>query len=634
MSGIEDDNFSQLRPEVRESWLRSKAYGLRPEKNKAPRVLEDDVLTQLRSESTLAQVCSPILNFTFDALRDLPNVLLLVADAQGRILEYVAGPRAQSAAEEINAISGACWTEELMGTDSLACCLRIQHPISIVGFEHYIQVGQNWAGHAAPIKDLFSNRLAGVVCIYGFQEEAHAKAKALVANCAHLIERSLHSKTATARLLVYENYASVRDRFKSEACLAITADSLLLRASPEASKLLGIPVVSPHSLSSLAEMNLVSPDTMLSRAMETIALRGRGGFTGTAQLFPVVDAGHTAGYIAVVDRLQRQAATDTMWKPGYAFADIVGTSDPLTSSLKRAERIAHTDDAVLITGESGTGKEMFAQAIHNAGIRRSKPFIPVNCGAMSDELLGAELFGYVEGAFTGATRRGRQGKFRSAHGGTLFLDEVEAMSPRMQSHLLRILEEKRVFPVGSEIPFEADVRILAATNVDLMKKIHDGSFRQDLYYRLSNQLLELPPLRLRRTDIPVLVAHFLKDTGTDISDSALERLASYCWPGNVRELRNVLSQAKGMMTGTTISELDLPTYVCSSVCSSCQFGTPAAQKAPAEIKTQLMGSERSAILEALRASGDNMSRAATILGVSRVTLYRKLKKHQIRSDYS
>lgn len=634
MSGIEDDNFSQLRPEVRESWLRSKAYGLRPEKNKAPRVLEDDVLTQLRSESTLAQVCSPILNFTFDALRDLPNVLLLVADAQGRILEYVAGPRAQSAAEEINAISGACWTEELMGTDSLACCLRIQHPISIVGFEHYIQVGQNWAGHAAPIKDLFSNRLAGVVCIYGFQEEAHAKAKALVANCAHLIERSLHSKTATARLLVYENYASVRDRFKSEACLAITADSLLLRASPEASKLLGIPVVSPHSLSSLAEMNLVSPDTMLSRAMETIALRGRGGFTGTAQLFPVVDAGHTAGYIAVVDRLQRQAATDTMWKPGYAFADIVGTSDPLTSSLKRAERIAHTDDAVLITGESGTGKEMFAQAIHNAGIRRSKPFIPINCGAMSDELLGAELFGYVEGAFTGATRRGRQGKFRSAHGGTLFLDEVEAMSPRMQSHLLRILEEKRVFPVGSEIPFEADVRILAATNVDLMKKIHDGSFRQDLYYRLSNQLLELPPLRLRRTDIPVLVAHFLKDTGTDISDSALERLASYCWPGNVRELRNVLSQAKGMMTGTTISELDLPTYVCSSVCSSCQFGTPAAQKAPAEIKTQLMGSERSAILEALRASGDNMSRAATILGVSRVTLYRKLKKHQIRSDYS
>lgn len=634
MSGIEDDNFSQLRPEVRESWLRSKAYGLRPEKNKAPRVLEDDVLTQLRSESTLAQVCSPILNFTFDALRDLPNVLLLVADAQGRILEYVAGPRAQSAAEEINAISGACWTEELMGTDSLACCLRIQHPISIVGFEHYIQVGQNWAGHAAPIKDLFSNRLAGVVCIYGFQEEAHAKAKALVANCAHLIERSLHSKTATARLLVYENYASVRDRFKSEACLAITADSLLLRASPEASKLLGIPVVSPHSLSSLAEMNLVSPDTMLSRAMETIALRGRGGFTGTAQLFPVVDAGHTAGYIAVVDRLQRQAASDTMWKPGYAFADIVGTSDPLTSSLKRAERISHTDDAVLITGESGTGKEMFAQAIHNAGIRRSKPFIPVNCGAMSDELLGAELFGYVEGAFTGATRRGRQGKFRSAHGGTLFLDEVEAMSPRMQSHLLRILEEKRVFPVGSEIPYEADVRILAATNVDLMKKIHDGSFRQDLYYRLSNQLLELPPLRLRCTDIPVLVAHFLKDTGTDISDSALARLASYCWPGNVRELRNVLSQAKGMMTGTTISELDLPAYVCSSVCSSCQFGTPAAQKEPAETKTLLMESERSAILEALRASGDNMSRAATILGVSRVTLYRKLKKHHIRSDYS
>ena len=226
MSGIENADLQPLRPEVRESWLRSRAYGLSPEKCKAPRVLEDDVLSRLQSESILSQVCSPILDFTFDALRDLPNVLLLVADAQGRILQFVAGPRAQTAAEEINAISGACWTEELMGTDSLACCLRLQRPISIVGFEHYIQVGQNWAGHAAPIRDLFSNRLAGIVCIYGFQEEAHAKAKALIANCAHLIERSLHSKSANARLLLYENYASARDRDKSEACLAITADSL------------------------------------------------------------------------------------------------------------------------------------------------------------------------------------------------------------------------------------------------------------------------------------------------------------------------------------------------------------------------------------------------------------------------
>ena len=199
MSGIEDADLQRLRPEVRESWVRSRAYGLSPEKCKAPRVLEDDVLSRLQSESILSQVCSPILDFTFDALRDFPNVLLLVADAQGRILQFVAGPRAQTAAEEINAISGACWTEELMGTDSLACCLRLQRPISIVGFEHYIQVGQNWAGHAAPIRDLFSNRLAGIVCIYGFQEEAHAKAKALIANCAHLIERSLHSKSANAR---------------------------------------------------------------------------------------------------------------------------------------------------------------------------------------------------------------------------------------------------------------------------------------------------------------------------------------------------------------------------------------------------------------------------------------------------
>ncbi len=637
VSEIEDTDFSQLRPEVHESWLRCRANGLSPEKNRAPKALEDDVLTQLMTESSLAQVCSTILKFTFDALRDLPNALMLVADPQGRILQHVAGPRAQSAAEEINAISGACWTEELMGTDSLACCLRLQRPVSIVGHEHFLQVGHNWAGHAAPIRDLFSNRLAGIVCIYGFEEEAHAKAEALVGSCAQLIERSLHSKTATARLLLYENYASARDRYKSEACLAITSDALLLRASPEASKLLGIPIGPSRSLISLAEMNLVAPETTLSRSTETIALRGRSGFTGMAQLFPVIDGANVAGFIAVVDSSRRSSAPDSPWKASYAFGDIVGTSPTFASSLKRAERVAETDDAVLITGESGTGKEMFAQAIHNASSRRSEPFIPVNCGAMSDELLGAELFGYVEGAFTGAIRRGRQGKFRSANGGTLFLDEVETMSPRMQSHLLRILEEKRVFPVGSEVPYEADVRILAATNMDLMNKIHDGSFRQDLYYRLSNQMLELLPLRLRRPDIPVLVAHFLKGTGTDITDSALERLKSYCWPGNVRELRNVLLQARQVMSGATISALDLPAYVCSTLstpCTSCQFGPAAQEKPPPETKTLLMESERSAILEALRASGGSMSRAAVMLGVSRVTLYRKFRKHEIRSDYS
>ena len=493
MSGIEDVEFVQLRPEVRKSWLRCRANGLSPEKSRAPKVLEDEVLTRLQSESTLAQICAPILKFTFDALRDLPNVLLLVADAQGRILQHVAGPRAQSAAEEINAVAGACWTEDLMGTDSMACCLSTGRPASIVGFEHYVKIGQSWAGHAAPIKDLSSNRLAGVVCIYGFREEAHAKASALVGNCAQLIEQGLHSKTTNARLLLYENYASTRDRYRSAACLAITADSLLLRASPEASKLLGIPVGPPGSLFSLAEMDLVAPQTTLSRATQTIALRCRGGFTGMAQLLPVLDGANIAGFIAVIDSSQRPAASESPWKANYTFGTIVGTSQIHASALKRAERIAYTDDAVLITGESGTGKEMFAQAIHNASARHSKPFIPVNCGALSDELLGAELFGYVEGAFTGATRRGRQGKFRTAHGGTLFLDEVEAMSSRMQSHLLRILEEKRVFPVGSEVPYEADVRILAATNIDLKKKIRDGSFRQDLYYRMSNQMLELPP---------------------------------------------------------------------------------------------------------------------------------------------
>ncbi|MDO8588404.1 MAG: sigma-54-dependent Fis family transcriptional regulator [Armatimonadota bacterium] len=633
MSRPEQTDLGALRPVVRESWLRCRASGLKPGISSAPMVLSEDSVAQLQAESPLVQVASPIVNFTFDAIRDIPSALLVVSDPTGRILYHRGSSNAQDAAERINAISGACWSEELMGTDSLACCLHLRRPVSITWHEHYLSIGHTWTGQSAPVMDLFTNRLTGAICLYGYEQEAHAKAQDLVSKCADLTERGLYAKGAAARLLLYENYASARDRYKSDPCLAITNDGLLLTASTEASRLLGIPAGAPHSVSTLSEMGLIAPETELSRSTETISLRGRGGTIANARLSPVMDGVGIAGFIAVIDHAGHHAPRSSPWNARYTFADIVGFTPKFAACVKRAGRIAETGDPVLITGESGTGKELFAQSIHNASARRSSPFMPVNCGGMSDELLGAELFGYVEGAFTGATRRGRLGKFRSAHGGTLFLDEVEAMSPRMQSHLLRVLEEKRVFPVGSEEPYEADVRILAATNVDLMGRIKDGSFRKDLYYRLSGQMLEIPPLRERRSDISVFVATFLAGTGIDLAPSALRQLESYCWPGNVRELRNVLTHAQQTRSGSTITAADLPAYVCSAACTSCEFGRPARQESCAT-GTVLQESERAAILHALRNSGGNRSRAAVALGLSRVTLYRKLKKHHIQSDYS
>jgi transcriptional regulator with PAS, ATPase and Fis domain len=304
------------------------------------------------------------------------------------------------------------------------------------------------------------------------------------------------------------------------------------------------------------------------------------------------------------------------------------------SCLTQARRVAESDDPVLLTGESGTGKELFAQAIHNTSARRNRPFIPINCGGLSDELLGAELFGYVEGAFTGATRKGRLGKFRSAHGGTLFLDEVEAMSPRMQSHLLRVLEEKRVFPVGSEDPFEADVRVIAATNVDLTERINEKSFREDLYYRLSCHTLRLPPLRERRSDIALLVQSFLATNRIEVTPSALGRMEEYCWPGNVRELRNVLAQARQTVSDFIINDDDFPAWpACHH--ASCRRAKAAGESEPrtAPPTGSLQNTERETILRALRDADNNHGKAAVLLGVSRATLYRKLKRHRIRPDY-
>jgi transcriptional regulator with PAS, ATPase and Fis domain len=271
----------------------------------------------------------------------------------------------------------------------------------------------------------------------------------------------------------------------------------------------------------------------------------------------------------------RKVRADSPWQACYTFADIVGESANLRACIAEAQKIAQRDLPVLITGESGTGKELFAQAMHNASRRREGPFVPLNCGGMSEELLSAELFGYVEGAFTGAVRGGRAGKLELAHGGTLFLDEVEEMSPKMQAHFLRVLEEGRVVRVGADKPTPIDVRIIAATNADLEARVNEGKFRLDLLYRLNVLTLSLPPLRERKNDISLLVKHILAQQGItkEVSGEALERLQAYCWPGNVRQLRNVLLQAAERAEREVITEVDLPPFICSLTCRpvTCPF---------------------------------------------------------------
>jgi DNA-binding NtrC family response regulator len=310
-------------------------------------------------------------------------------------------------------------------------------------------------------------------------------------------------------------------------------------------------------------------------------------------------------------------------RPG--FGGLIGMSPRMERVYKMIEKVSVRDHPVLILGESGTGKELVARSIHFMGPRKEKPFVPVDCSALVPTLIESELFGYVRGAFTGATQS-KQGLMEAANGGTLFLDEIGDMPLEMQVKLLRALQQREIKPVGSTDRKSINVRIVAATNRDLDFAIKKGLFRQDLFFRLNVVQIKLPPLRERKGDIPLLVISFLEkfsninDPPREMTEDATRRLMAYDWPGNVRELENAIERAIALGTGPYVSVHDLP--------SNLQY--PTTERAPAKEEMLPLGElERRAILSTLHQTGGDKQTTARMLGIGKTTLYRKLKQYQI-----
>jgi DNA-binding NtrC family response regulator len=310
----------------------------------------------------------------------------------------------------------------------------------------------------------------------------------------------------------------------------------------------------------------------------------------------------------------------------YGLSGLVAQSPAMHAVLDLVERVAPTDATVLIQGESGTGKEVIAKAVHHASARAVRPFVAVNCGAVPETLLESELFGYMRGAFTGATVN-KLGLFEEAHGGTLFLDEIAEMPAALQVKLLRALQSGEVRRLGATQTATIDVRVIAATHGDLPTLINQGTFREDLFYRLNVIQIALPPLRERREDIPALAEHFLGRVagklgrGLRLSPEAVERLLRYPWPGNVRELENAIERAAILARREEIAPEDLPPHVSAGL----QLGpSPALPR-----QVTLAEAEREHILQTIERFGRNHSGAAEALGIGRTTLWRKLKEYGI-----
>lgn len=339
--------------------------------------------------------------------------------------------------------------------------------------------------------------------------------------------------------------------------------------------------------------------------------------------------------IALTEELAHAKKLIRQLKARYTWDDIIGKSPAIELAKEQAKRAAETPATVLLRGESGTGKELFAHAIHNASSRRKGQFVRINCAALSENLLESELFGYEEGAFTGAVKGGKRGLFEEASRGTIFLDEIGEISLALQKKLLRVLQEKEVTKVGSAVPLPIDLRVIAATNANLELKVKDGSFREDLYYRLNVLPIQIPPLRNIKTDIPFLAGHIIvklnQSYGREvlkISDEAMEVLLQYDWPGNVRELENVIGRAMiNMRLNEKVIESEhLPLIGCEKINQA--FFT-AEQGSLRTLYQAVSEAERAAIVRALSEAGGNRQKAAELLDTALRNLYYKIKKYGI-----
>ncbi len=320
----------------------------------------------------------------------------------------------------------------------------------------------------------------------------------------------------------------------------------------------------------------------------------------------------------------------------FALGKIIGSGRAMQQVFETIHKVAETDLTVLVRGDSGTGKELVAQALHNRSARKSRPFVAVNCAAISRELVESELFGHEKGAFTGADAR-RQGRFEAAEGGTIFLDEIGDMSLETQAKILRVLQERSFERVGGTRPIEVDVRVVAATHRNLEKEVKAGNFREDLYYRLKVVEINLPPLRERNEDVPALAQRFLEEVTErlgrekkQLGESALTALARHPWPGNVRELRNVIEQAVVLASGSTLEVPDLNL----GVAEAAEAAVPGYGDLPfSDAKKRAVEKfEKNFLLEALRAHGGNISRAAESIGMVRQSLQQKIRELGLRSE--
>lgn len=616
---------------IKNSHERCTSAGFLTESVYSTRILtESKIKDKLEENRELILTATPFMNHLYNFVKGSGFFAILCA-SDGCILNVIGDESILSEAGQFKMIPGAYMDEAHIGTNAMSLVISEETPIQVSGNEHFIHAYRKWTCSAAPIKDIYGD-LIGIIDLTGYIENVHPHTLGMVVAAADAISRMLEINKYNSMLEISKKRLETTFNSISSGILTCDLEGNITTMNKQMVKIFDY---SENEIGKLKITGLIQNwNDILNHLRAKGMLIDENTYINAKEnkmqyalsLYPIYDSNMNIEEITIVfneTKIGKKLAGKILsGQAVYTFDKVIAKNEAFKKTINYAKKIADSDSTILITGESGTGKEVFAQAIHNYGVRRDEPFIAMNCGAIPRTLIESELFGYEDGAFTGAKKGGNAGKFELADGGTIFLDEIGEMPIDMQIKLLRVIEQREITRIGSSKPIPINVRIMAATNKDLMHEIERGNFRKDLYYRLNVLPLYLPPLRERREDIPELVNYYMRKTSKKlnkqcipVSDEYMKYLVSYDWPGNIRELENVIE----LLINT--EELHI------------NFGNKVeeVQKSIINLNSNisLEAVEKQHIIEVLESTSGNVTLAANILEIGRNTLYRKIDKYNI-----
>jgi transcriptional regulator of acetoin/glycerol metabolism len=628
-----------------EAWERCRTFGVNPLQKMVKCLLSPPELELLKSKKVLLlEISEPVLTTIRDFVTGEDFVIAL-SDENGWLLKILGDEGLQKDVRRGNWVAGADWSEKSAGNNIIGTAIFLDKPVMIMGYEHFCKCSHSHAGAGAPIHDSDGN-IIGALAIACKFEKVHPHTLGMIVAAGKAIELQMETKKSLWSIDMANNYKSVIINTMTEGLISVDENYKITLVNENACSMLQMKhddLLSANLTALLPEatVNRIRSKTLGSIYKELVFFNGHIYIKCICSSRPIIENNIFKGMVLVINEFARaeRLANKLVNKDAFfTFSDITGKSESLKNALFIASNAATTESNVLLLGESGTGKDVFAQAIHNASSRRQGPYVAINCAAIPKDLINSELFGYSEGAFTGAKKGGNKGKVELADGGTLFLDEIGEMPLEHQTVLLRLLENRTIQKVGGYESSKVDIRVIAATNKNLLEEIKNKRFRQDLYYRLNVFTVRIPALRNRIEDISELADIFLKRLAErrnlcplEIDGAAMNMLKAYSWPGNIRELQNILERVSMMAADNkitadlirTVGELgdNARPYMDFPYTANAQSGSPETRNKLA------LNSEM--LYEILNKNKWNITKTCLELGISRPTLYRKIEEFGI-----